>query len=55
VVNGGNLPQRGMAAVTALARQCPAYQLTYGDFAQLQPWLAALPQQIARAQEKGTP
>jgi hypothetical protein len=39
ILNGGNLSHRGVAQAAGIARDCPAYDLTYGHFGQLAPLL----------------
>ena len=42
ILNGGNLKNHGVAQAAAIARGCPAYELSYGSFDQLKPLLELL-------------
>jgi hypothetical protein len=49
LINGRNLAQHGFPDVARLAREAPAYALSYGSFSQLPPWLAHdLPEALCR-------
>jgi hypothetical protein len=42
ILNGGNLIHRGVAQAARIARACPGYAMTYGNFDQLAPLLEML-------------